>query len=398
MIFLLIIILTLPLILSANSDNDFTKYRYDNNNTGMIQGKGPVQLPKLMWVKRFSGNIIASPIVYKNIIYFGDLKNYFYAMDLESGKLIWSKRLKKRGIMPLGIHSSPAIYKNRVIITNADGYLYAFHRKTGRLLWGPKNLQQEVYSSPVISNKYVYIATAGQGILWIFKAYSGERLMKEKIELKSSVYTTPILRKVQTVIDIHSKSKENPTYEIYITVPSKVIIIRITPRQKKYYRLDDITIEGSITSSPIYNKRNIYFVTRQYLYCVDTFSRQILWIKKIEPMFNFKIKKSYPSPTLNNNTLYIGNRGYSIANGDPNWFFWSIGNITADSLGAPGIIYLGGAYTLYNSTQGFIAGVHSQTEKLLFWYIMTNPLLSSPIIANNSLIFSTTERYLYVIR
>ena len=67
-----------------------------------------------------SRTVHASPVLSGNIVYIGGTDGYFYALDIHSGKELWSINLG------VPIYSSAAISGNAVYVSAYDGNLYAF--------------------------------------------------------------------------------------------------------------------------------------------------------------------------------------------------------------------------------------------------------------------------------
>ncbi len=83
-----------------------------------------------IWKFGEGGSISSSPLLAGNMLVFGCMDNYVYAIDSETGKDIW--RFKTNGSIADG---SP-VYNNGVIyIGSYDRYLYAIDAKKGREIW-----------------------------------------------------------------------------------------------------------------------------------------------------------------------------------------------------------------------------------------------------------------------
>ncbi len=401
--YLILIILSLATTIFGRSSHDFTQFRYDKHHSGVSQSPGPMRRPKLLWSFYLKATVTGAPIFKNGILYFGDLDNHFYALDGYSGKVLWSKTLKSRGDEPVGIHNSPAIYRKLVIVASGDGYLYAFNRKTGQIKWGPKDLKEPIYSSPIVRKKNLLITTAGEGTLWILKLSRGGTILKTSIG--TPVYSTLVINEKPSTLtlgDNPTSSTPNPTiqpkidYELYITVPSKVITYQIELKSRKAIPLKEIPIDGSITSSPVFYKEKLYFSTRRFLYCISR--NTVKWVKRVKPIAVHDNRKTYPSPVVIGNLVIHGSKGYNAEDGTAAWHFWSYGRATSDAIASPKILYMVGKYTLYDRTLGFIAGIRVKTEGLVFWSNLPSPPIAPPIIAGNIIYLATEKQWLYALR
>lgn len=106
--------------------------------------------PSVLW--RFSipckGIGFFNPVLSGNLIFVGATDGFLYALDQETGELIW--RFEAGGWL-----SSPTIYQG--VLYLANGTLYALKPETGELLW---KIDAGVGGSPVIGDGILY---AGSG-------------------------------------------------------------------------------------------------------------------------------------------------------------------------------------------------------------------------------------------
>lgn len=99
----------------------------------------------------------SSPVVVEKIVYWGSGTGYFYALNYDSGQLLW--KFKAGGV----IHSTPAMDDQSVYFGSFDGYVYALDRFTGELKWKFKTIGHsyfpagEVQGSPVVFGNRLFI-------------------------------------------------------------------------------------------------------------------------------------------------------------------------------------------------------------------------------------------------
>ena len=104
---------------------------------------------------RFGGTndyIFSSPVVYKNIVYFGCRNNKLYAVDAKTGTKKWEFTAKDE------INASPAIYDDKVIVGSNDKNVYALDLNTGVKKWEFAT-NAEVLSNAAVSNGIVYVGS-----------------------------------------------------------------------------------------------------------------------------------------------------------------------------------------------------------------------------------------------
>jgi outer membrane protein assembly factor BamB len=70
--------------------------------------------------KRGEATITSSPVIVKDVVYFGANDGVLHAVDVNSGKLLWQYRLG------VPIASTVAVTGNTVVVAAWDGTVYAF--------------------------------------------------------------------------------------------------------------------------------------------------------------------------------------------------------------------------------------------------------------------------------
>lgn len=121
----------------------------------------------------------ASPTVYGGRVYIGANTGVFYALDLASKSVVWSRFLGfipnytcgKRGITATAT-VTPDLSRGgelTVYVSGGDGYLYALRASDGAIVWqsvvgvpAPNKNDYYNWSSPVVSNGRVYVGLTSQ--------------------------------------------------------------------------------------------------------------------------------------------------------------------------------------------------------------------------------------------
>jgi polyvinyl alcohol dehydrogenase (cytochrome) len=135
---------------------------------------------KTKWVFTTGGDISATPAVADGIVYVPDFAGNFFAIDAETGALVWKHQLSDwTGIAGDYARNDPAIYRGMVILGNQAGALakwngtaivggtgarmIAADAATGALKWVTqieKFPTAIVTGSPVISDGVIYVGVA----------------------------------------------------------------------------------------------------------------------------------------------------------------------------------------------------------------------------------------------
>ncbi|MDI6827971.1 MAG: PQQ-binding-like beta-propeller repeat protein, partial [Armatimonadota bacterium] len=189
---------------SITTGEDWLQFHGDYNHLG--SSKDRVKPPlTLAWAGYTGGFIgLSSPVVASGLVFIGtndhgDLKDCgVSAFDAKTGKLRW--RFKTDS----AIKNSVAFYKGRVFAISVAGYLYALDAQTGKLLWKQglkaENERWEI-SSPVVFEDVVY--AGGTTYLAAFKIDDGARLWEAELggqDWWPSCPLTPIISNNQVII------------------------------------------------------------------------------------------------------------------------------------------------------------------------------------------------------
>ena len=129
----------------------------------------PLGLParKPLWSRGLRSYIEFPPTYCEGDLYVNTFEGATYAIDAESGKVQWRRRVG--GTLP----SSPAIDGPRVIVSSQAGTVTALDREKGRVLWQVRTAGK-VESSPVAVDGLVYFGSH-DGRLFAVRASNGAR-------------------------------------------------------------------------------------------------------------------------------------------------------------------------------------------------------------------------------
>jgi len=293
-----------------------------------------------IWKFQTGGKIRSSPVLFKNILYFGSLDKNFYALNSFTGEKIWSYTSN----YPV---SSSAAIKNSVLCFESGNELIALNRISGEIIWKyvppDNNPNPELdpwdyfHASPKISGNIVYYANEYGQIIG-FNLMNGEKLFE------------------------YNTAGRNP-----------------------------------IRSTPVIFQNRIYFGDwNGIVYCVSLINSQLQW------KFNtYTGEKPYPTfggisseIIINNNTLYYGSRNpetfaLDIETGEKKWSFSDPdgGWLISTPVIKDGNVYIGGSdnHSIYSLTEN--------KGKLNWKYTVELNIFSRPIVSESKVIFCTGNAY-----
>ena len=137
---------------------------------------------RLAWRFRFtsqpglSGIYASTPLVLGGRVFVQDLNSNVYALDEETGRLLWRKRFAQRDGGPNGLAAG---YGR--IYGNTSRAVFALDASTGALVWLQRLVHRrsaEIDIAPLVANDLVYTSTigrppGGRGVLYALDAATG---------------------------------------------------------------------------------------------------------------------------------------------------------------------------------------------------------------------------------
>ncbi|MCA9000114.1 MAG: PQQ-binding-like beta-propeller repeat protein [Planctomycetaceae bacterium] len=104
--------------------------------------------------------LIASAAVRNGILYFGSDSGTVYALDWQNKKVVWKFSVPNREQQ---IQSSPAVTDKHVFIGTRDKYLYAIDRESGEQIWAFQT-RARIDSSPVVCGDRVFFGCSDKNL------------------------------------------------------------------------------------------------------------------------------------------------------------------------------------------------------------------------------------------
>lgn len=126
---------------------------------------------------------IASPTIYKNIIYIGNNKGVLFAIDKNKGKTLWKKKLNDK------ILSMPIIKNGFLFTATANGMIYSMNLK-GQIKW-KLHLKENIEASfEIADNKMIFSTRYGN--VYIINKNKGT--IYKIIKLNDEIISSPVIK------------------------------------------------------------------------------------------------------------------------------------------------------------------------------------------------------------
>ncbi|MDQ2623353.1 MAG: PQQ-binding-like beta-propeller repeat protein [Actinomycetota bacterium] len=148
---------------------DWPTFRFDRQRTGYVPVKGIKPPFKRVWKYGDQPLLEFPPIVVKGVLYFVDNDGHAYALDADTGRKIWHRRIARLNA------ATPTYADGRLYIVNMQpGQVMALKAKNGKRIW-KKSLPCRSESSPVVVHKRVYFGCEN-GLMYALKAKNGKQV------------------------------------------------------------------------------------------------------------------------------------------------------------------------------------------------------------------------------
>ncbi|HOW90348.1 MAG TPA: PQQ-binding-like beta-propeller repeat protein, partial [Elusimicrobiales bacterium] len=152
---------------------DWPMFRGNPQRTGFSPEQAYPPLTKV-WEYQTGAEIVSSPAVLEDAVYFGSRDGGIYALNARTGALIW--RYAADG----WVDASPAVSGDSVFCPSMDGYLYRLDRATGALIWKAQ-LGASSVSSPLVYEGKVAVGTGSpENKLKVLEVSSGRTLSERQ--------------------------------------------------------------------------------------------------------------------------------------------------------------------------------------------------------------------------
>lgn len=336
-----------------------------------------VQDGKLLWKYKTGGAIKSSGAIENGNIYFGCDDGNIYALDTLKGSLLW--KFKTRGEKNYDMwdyyRSSPLYVNGKLYAGSGDGNIYAINAVNGKEIWHYQTTNV-VHADPVIVNDTLYIGSF-DGNLYALNSISGKLLWKFKTVGDRYFPQGEIQKAVLVVNDaVYFGSRD---YNIYA-------LNRFTGTG--YWNMKE---NGSwIIATPLEKNGKLFFGTSDshVFYALDKDYGQIIW-KTALPMRSYDTPVAYDSLIIAgcyNGFLY----GFNEKSGDIQWSFQTDGSKKNYSTVYDSAGQFRKDFTTFGDDSTAIAG----EQKVL----NLGAVISSPVIKKGVIYFGSTDGNFYAVK
>ena len=93
---------------------------------------------KILWSFPARSETLAAPSVENNVVYFESGADVVYALDTASGKLLWTYNRQTTTSLSIRATTTPTIAGDKLLVGFSDGYVVALKKSDGTMIWERK--------------------------------------------------------------------------------------------------------------------------------------------------------------------------------------------------------------------------------------------------------------------
>lgn len=354
----------LDLFLSDTVVLDKQVYNLVNSNkaAGILFKEKTVTGHKKLWEFKTSGKIRSSPVVHNGIVYAGNDNGDAYAINSNNGTLIWSVKVKDKGVLSSFCYHDDAVYTSC-----SDSKVYALNIKDGSKLWEFKTGKSSIYSSPVVDNGVLYIGSTDKKI-YAVNAKDGKQ--KWSFKTKGSVFSTPVV--AGGLVYIGSDD-------------GKLYALNANDGNERW----SFQTENVVRSSPVISNNMLYLASADnHMYALNA--------QYGGPVWSFKPAGrggEFTSPSFNNGIVYAGNRNgkvYAHAASRDIWQFYAGGEIFSSVLLDDNTVYVG-------SIDKKVYALDANDGRKLWEFVTGDKVVCTPVMHDGILYIGSDDGNLYAL-
>lgn len=337
--------------------------RGDRQRTGIYHISALREQPDVHWQAQVGHSLVVTPLVADDFLYAISVTGTMYALNVETGKVVWS-------VSGLGQHENAgAIAGEMLISAGVSRQVRARDRRTGEEFWAFET-KYPVQGSPLIVEDRVFVATdrevyaldleSGE-LIWSTATGEDEAYMGPPAYQEGMIYTTGgrllLALDSQTGEVLWRVEKE----EMFLGLAVANNIVYVGNWDRTLYAFDRSSGkelwafhgDGEIWSFPAVTAETVYAGNNDRLYALDAQSGELRWSFQAggkpvsepllsdgviyitdgnhevrrrplhlhaldaltgEPLWAFEIENTFlPAPALGEGVIYISSRGQVIA-------------------------------------------------------------------------------------
>ncbi|MGM0875162.1 MAG: PQQ-binding-like beta-propeller repeat protein [Bacillota bacterium] len=369
--------------ISPKSGTDWTMFHGDAQHTGATKDTLEAGL-RLDWTYRTPGTILtSSPAIANGVVYVGTRDeegsndHAIHAVDQETGNKVWQVKADAQ------VQSSPAVADGIVYASSIRGTIYAMNAQSGDIIWqktvGKDEVQRAwMYYSPTVADGVVYQAysTGSGGKMMALDAKTGKELWNAKLAGNWIVESTPVVQ----------------DGKVYVGSDGGWVISLDASTGKELWRKKPAG--GWMHSMPAIADGKLYLgYGGGILVALDTSTGNELWRYKSPDSSYIHGGATGSSPAVADGLVYMGFPDGNVAafdasTGTLKWKYRTNGGIISSAAISGETVFIG-------SNDGNLYAFDRLTGQPLWQHEIGAWVASSPAISGNTLVVGALDGNLY---
>lgn len=351
-------------VVASSAFADWSSFRGDAALTGVATGELSAALEPL-WTFEAGDGIESTAAVADGKVYLGSLDGNLYALELETGKLLFKVETGQE------IKSSPTVFAGAVYFGDEGGTFHAVDAKSGTPRWTFKTDAGITSSATVLKTKEGALRVLFGSYDGFLYCLDGKGQLVWKLETENYVHATPAVADGKVLI-----------------AGCDGLLRAIGLADGK--QLGQVSLGGYAAASPALVGERAYVGTfENQVQAVDIKSYKLLWTyEHSERKFPY-----YASAAANRDTVVVAGRDKLVraldaANGRERWTLETPARVDASPV-------LVGDRVLAASMSGDLYLVELASGKIAWQYPTGSSFTASPAVADGKVVIGTADGLLY---
>jgi outer membrane protein assembly factor BamB len=293
-------------------------FRGNPQRNGVYNYPAIRQQPEVKWQTKVSSTWLMPPLLADGILYTGSGDGVLYALDAETGELVWSKE----GFGQL--ESTGAAAGDVIITAGYNQQVKALNRMTGDEHWSYMT-EYGVQAAPLIVRDRVYIATDHR--VYVLDLKSGQLIWKVSTGTEGAYMGAPAYEdgviyttggKLLLALDAETGNElwRNEKDEMFLGLSVANGLIYVGNWDRKLYAFDQLTGEekwsftggGLFWSAPAATDDAVYAGSDQTVNALDPQSGELLWSFEAQ-------SQSTSEPLIAGGVVYVSDSSHEFPRG-----------------------------------------------------------------------------------
>ncbi|MBN2387013.1 MAG: PQQ-binding-like beta-propeller repeat protein [Anaerolineales bacterium] len=141
----------------------------------------------LVWQFAAEQAIWAAPVSDGERVYFGALDRRVYALDAQTGALVWEQTLNSAILASLAFGPEGTLF-----VSTLNGSVFALDSRSGRTIWAqPFDAENQIWAAPVMFHDNLYIVDMA-GLIYTLDPARGEESLP-RLDADSAIVSAPLI-------------------------------------------------------------------------------------------------------------------------------------------------------------------------------------------------------------